>query len=453
MSGLNRKISLLAYLYIFLVLFLVGAVFFYPKFYNYLEERRVATIEQEIQKSLLKESSVTQELEKVSQQRNLELIVFQEEQPIYQSLPDSKISTVEKYIKKKNLAYQDTYNLKINKSNYLVWLAIYPENIQERFNKLSFFVGIALLIAFTILTLVLIFVYKVLLDPLNKLKESILHLKRLDFEKAILLTSVSDEGILNDLSSFSENMKSNIDHLGTRFTELELERQKEHDLRVYKEKLTNSLIHDLKTPLNILIMMIEVQLEKDLTKAQTSFLKDLLKRHHMMLEEVNHILKVSSKKAEIMVEQEIDLVMVIRETMSRFKSLVRNKKMYGEFDLPRSFVVGLSRIEADQLMHNAISNLVNYSPVNGYFSIQLVETEEGVLLRFYNEAANLEAIDFDHVFDLFYQGSQSENKYSSGLGLYTIHEIISRHNGESRFYSKDQGVVLELSIPTPEIKG
>lgn len=446
MNGLsNLKFRFIVSLYVLFIGIIVLLFLFYPTIYNRFEKQRQNQIIDQVETALNKESTFSK-LSEITKDPTVELMVLEDQNLIYESLPlQGKTEDIGKFINKENLIFQKTYTYR----DYEIWLAFYPEHVQSQFNILAVFVCFLIVLLIIVMTLMVYFIYHQLFHPLMTLRESIIALKKFNFDQAILITEYKEgDGLLADLSTFSKKLKKNIDQIGTKFTELELRLKEEQDLNLYKKKLINSLIHDLKTPLSIMIMTVELLMEnKTIAKSVKNRLEELLKRQNVMLSNINDILKASNSQIEIIPEEKIDLVEIVRETIQSFQVLMSNKEMYGEINMPRSLKLNMSRIEAEQLLHNIVSNVINYAPKNSVFTLDIMEVQDSITITVFNQVETLDQIDFEHVFDLFYHSKAAENVFSTGLGMYTIAAIVHRNYGTCSFSPINAGVCLKIELP------
>ena len=107
----------------------------------------------------------------------------------------------------------------------------------------------------------------------------------------------------------------------------------------------------------------------------------------------------------------------------------------------------MSQIEAEQLLHNILSNVINYSPANEEFTLDVDEKGDQLILTVSNEVEDLSQIDFEHVFDLFYHSQTAKNEFSTGLGMYTIAAIVQRNKGTHSFYPHEGKAYLRIILP------
>lgn len=447
MSGLsNRKFKLVVVLYVLLIAMIVMLFLLYPSIYNHIEKQQQDQKMEQVEKILSKNDQLSDRLAEAAKDSTVELVVLKQQRLIYESLPlKGNLSELKQFVRKENLVYQKTYQYK----EFVIWIAFYPQKIQQQFNQLIIFICLLITALVLLMVLVIYYIYYQLLEPLKKLRTSILALKKFNFDQAILVTEYKDEkGLLADLSAFSKDLKMNMDEIGTKFTDLELQLQAEQDLNAYKKKLINSLIHDLKTPLSIMIMSVELLLENErLPEAVKNQLSELLKRQNTTLTNINEILKASNQQLEIVTDEPIDLIPIIRQTLDHFQVLMKNKGLFGDINMPQRVTLKMSQIEAEQLLHNILSNVINYSPANEEFTLDVDEKGDQLILTVSNEVDDLNQIDFEHVFDLFYHSQTAKNKFSTGLGMYTIAAIVQRNKGTYSFYPHEGKAYLRIILP------
>ncbi|MBX8935616.1 sensor histidine kinase KdpD [Enterococcus gilvus] len=450
MSGLsNRRFKLVVGLYIFLIASIVLLFLFFPMVYNRAEKQRQDQKIEQVETIIKENRKLSERLSEVAKDSTIELVVLKQQHLIYESLPlKGNLPELKQFVRKENLVFQKTYEYK----EYVIWIAFYPERIQKQFNQLIIFICLLITALVLLMILVIYYIYQQLLEPLKKLRTSIIALKKFNFDQAILVTEYKDEkGLLADLSAFSKELKTNMDEIGTKFTDLELQLQAEQDLNAYKKKLINSLIHDLKTPLSIMIMSVELLLENErLPESVKNQLSGLLKRQNTTLTNINDILKASNQQLEIVTDEPIDLIPIIRQTLDHFQVLMKNKGLFGDINMPQRVTLKMSQIEAEQLLHNILSNVINYSPENEEFTLDVDEEGDQLILTVSNEVDDLSQIDFDHVFDLFYHSQTAKNEFSTGLGMYTIAAIVQRNKGTYSFYPHEGKAYLTITLP---IKG
>lgn len=450
MNGLsNRRFKLVVGLYGFFIAVIVLLFLCFPMIYNHVEKQRQDQKMEQVETILKENKQLSERLADAAKDSTVELLVLKQQRLVYESLPlQGKLSDLKQFVRKENLVFQRTYQYK----GYTIWLAFYPQKVQKRFNQLVIFICLLITALVLLMILVIYYIYHQLLEPLKKLRTSILALKKFNFDQAILITEFKDEkGLLADLSAFSKELKTNMDEIGTKFTDLELQLQAEQDLNAYKKKLINSLIHDLKTPLSIMIMSVELLLENErLPEAVKNQLSELLKRQNTTLMNINDILKASNQQLEIVTDEPIDLIPIIRQTLDHFQVLMKNKGLFGDINMPQRVTLKMSQIEAEQLLHNILSNVINYSPANEEFTLDVDEKDDQLILTIANEVDDLSQIDFDHVFDLFYHSQTAKNEFSTGLGMYTIAAIVQRNKGTYSFYPHEGKAYLTITLP---IKG
>lgn len=447
MSGSNNqyRVKGLLVLYFTFVLAIVATIFFFPKIYNWLDDQRIDTLDARVS-DILSQGEDTATFDQLTLGKGVELFIQMEDGVVYSSLPSNQLSEIRQFVKQQNLAYESASTKEINGKEYLIWLAVYPQNAQKRYEVLVIMIGLLLMAAFAVLLLLFMKMRNHLMKPLQRLKDSILHLKDFEFDAAIQTTKFHESGgVLQDLERFSVDMKENIEQIGSQYTALELSLTKEQLEQSYKNSLFASLIHDLKTPLSIMILTVE-QLEEEPQSPKTEQkLVQLAQLQEKLMDEINGLVKIANTKFEVE-SNEVEIVELVRQSLKRFKSIILHKQLYSEITVPQKLVVDLSPIEAEQLLHNIFSNITNYTRPQGFFSVSIELVGNQLQIETFNEISPEQEIDFDHAFDLFYSSREEGKGYGTGTGMFIIRSIIDNHQGQTKFFPVDNGVKMQLNM-------
>ncbi|MFQ7237042.1 MAG: hypothetical protein ACLRPU_19370, partial [Enterococcus hulanensis] len=186
MSGLsNRKFKLVVVLYVLLIAMIVMLFLLYPSIYNHIEKQQQDQKMEQVEKILSKNDQLSDRLAEAAKDSTVELVVLKQQRLIYESLPlKGNLSELKQFVRKENLVYQKTYQYK----EYVIWIAFYPQKIQQQFNQLIIFICLLITALVLLMVLVIYYIYYQLLEPLKKLRTSILALKKFNFDQAILVT-------------------------------------------------------------------------------------------------------------------------------------------------------------------------------------------------------------------------------------------------------------------------
>lgn len=276
-----------------------------------------------------------------------------------------------------------------------------------------------LLITFVILA-VIIYVKKSIIKPFNELKD-------MPYE-------LSKGNLKYDLKE-NKNKYFGKFVWGINLLRDNLYSYKNEELKLQREKklLLLSISHDIKTPLSAIKLyakalqsgMYDTEEQKqDVAKKIgmktieiDNFIKEIIKTSS------EDILEIDVKKGEFYLK---DLIDKIEVTYKERCSLIMTEFTIGNYenklikgDVDRAF----------EVCGNIIENAIKYGDGKS-INLTFYEEEYYQLVRIHNTGEIIKSNEFNHIFDSFYRGSNSEGKQGNGLGLYICRQIMKKMDGE-----------------------
>jgi signal transduction histidine kinase len=96
-----------------------------------------------------------------------------------------------------------------------------------------------------------------------------------------------------------------------------------------------------------------------------------------------------------------------------------------------------------------INNAVKYTPPGKRIWVDLLISDGTALLVVEDEGIGIAPSELERVFDQFYRGSKTRDKFSGvGLGLYVSRFLARMHGGDLWAETRPQGgTVIKLSLP------
>lgn len=467
MNGLNKvwkqyrwrkSFYLMSAIYILIVLILAIMTYRMPETYQKLENNRINEIRADLESALQKEKTadLTTALAKIKEKQTVDFAILSEQKFSYATVPNLDFEDLSQWVDDRTLSYHGAYKIKTETDTYQVWLAIYRMEPQIFFEHTLLFLISGVILLFTIVTFLMMTMFKNLVSPIKRLRDNILKLK------SYQLTEVSNvayeteyDALSEELSEFTDDLQGKFTSMGVKYTGLERELQANREKSIYKEQLVSAMIHDLKTPLSISSIQAELTKEEINDEKVSKRMDKIEAKNQEILTEIKDVLTMINNDnvlADTKIET-VDIVKVIRETFKRFAPIFEKKDIQYYVEIPREMLVKMRLIELKQILYNIISNVSQYTDPAGMFELSLYEEEGFLHLEAYNDKAAIDGIDFDHVFDLFYHSEIEKNAYSSGIGMYTIQSMVQQYGGVCTFSPRNQGVVLSIKIPMEHVGG
>lgn len=228
------------------------------------------------------------------------------------------------------------------------------------------------------------------------------------------------------------------------------------------EKYTQSLTHELKSPLTAIKGAAELCLEEMDRDQQILFLKNIIEeanRSHALLEQLLKIAALESKRGLEKAEQ-FEVIEVLNEATEALMGLWRPKNVKIEVDGGSShFYTFGERFLIFQAFRNLIQNAIEFSDANGRILIQVsnsgaesatADNSPYLKIEITDEGAGIPSFAQNRIFEKFYSLERPDTKKrSSGLGLSFVKEVVDLHGGRVQILSPGQAgrgttAVIEL---------
>lgn len=239
----------------------------------------------------------------------------------------------------------------------------------------------------------------------------------------------------------------------------------QRELEAVKSQFMAMLVHDLRTPLTIVISSIDYILRhysngKPLDTDSVKLMETVLASTRGMSNLVNDLLDLSKYQAGqmMLVKQTITIHEMIEESLQPFL-LQFNKK---NIQLHTEIEPDLPRVEADsgkivQLMTNLLSNAMKFTPDNGSVSIKVEkdrspeQTAEMIRVSVSDSGVGIKPDEIQLLFEQYRQVSSANKtkEKGTGLGLAICKLIVQAHGGTIGVTSEvNKGTTFTFTLPS-----
>lgn len=212
---------------------------------------------------------------------------------------------------------------------------------------------------------------------------------------------------------------------------------------------SSDIAHELRTPINTLMMQTQVALSKE---RHADEYREVL---HSCLEEYERLARMI---ADMLFLAKADNGMVIPHAESldlgeEARRVADFFEAYAESAGVRLQASGNATLSGDRLMlqraiGNLVSNAIRHAPAGGNVEITIAEDAGRAIVRVANTGPAL--ADPERVFERFYRGDASRTRAGeegTGLGLAITRSIVLAHGGSISARSADGRTVFEISLP------
>ncbi len=236
-----------------------------------------------------------------------------------------------------------------------------------------------------------------------------------------------------------------------------MEREKEHQIRMERENFFTGVAHELRTPLTLILAPLQ-----ELMK-QCNPLEDFYKKLQVMYKNatslhtlVDHLLYVQKIEAGMVKLQlsESDLVQVIKSVSEPFRQMAEIRGLRFEVNLPESkLMYWIDRAKIVSAIQNLLSNAFKYTSSGGSILLSVSHMQkdgQGYCRIAVSDTGTGIPVDLQkHVFESFITGGNvPEMSTKIGVGLHIVKNTIDLHHGLVTLESiPGEGSTFVLYIP------
>ncbi|MEZ5447746.1 MAG: ATP-binding protein [Thiolinea sp.] len=212
------------------------------------------------------------------------------------------------------------------------------------------------------------------------------------------------------------------------------------------------IAHELRTPLSILRGEVEA-IQDGISAADPPTIQSLHQEilHLQRLVEDLYTLSMSDSGSLTYQRSEVDLGVLLSETLAQFESSFREHGLQLDSHLPDTpALMHGDPQRLQQLFQNLLKNSLRYTDAPGRLQIELALHPEHLSLRFADSAPGVPDEALPRLFERLYRVDTSRNRATggAGIGLSICHNIVQAHGGEIHAaHSALGGLEIRINLP------
>lgn len=213
----------------------------------------------------------------------------------------------------------------------------------------------------------------------------------------------------------------------------------ENTLDSYRKKYRTQLnlksrwIHQLKTPISVIKLLLEKEKEKDIdenTRKNYESIEEEIEKLSHGLEMELYSLRINDFEMDFKVEK-IDVIDIVRKVINENKNAFIVNSIYPTIESKENTLVKSDKKWLKFIISQIISNSIKYTRVKDverkYIHVSLSREENSTVLSIEDNGVGIPNKDLDRVFNAFFTGENGRKYYeSTGMGLYLVKEICDR---------------------------
>lgn len=237
--------------------------------------------------------------------------------------------------------------------------------------------------------------------------------------------------------------------LAVRKTQLYEETKKSLELR---DEFILMAGHELRTPLTTIhgyVQLLNLKNQHN-TTPESKWIRDLKTETDKLTLLVNDILEVNRIRAGKVqyILKECSYQELLDKAILEFQSQHPNYNLVIENNLSQSTnkVIGDPK-KIIQVLVDLLDNAAKFSNPNSEIKISSKPTKSHIITSIKDQGKGINKEDLSKIFEGFYRGANN-NLESIGLGLFLAKNILEKHQGSIKIYSKpNKGTTVKIKLP------
>jgi signal transduction histidine kinase len=217
-------------------------------------------------------------------------------------------------------------------------------------------------------------------------------------------------------------------------------------------EVTDSVAHDLRTPLNRLRNRLEAtQRHLDPASAETAEIEAAIAETDSLITTFNALLLIAEADAGVARGEmtPIDLAPIAEDMAELYAPLAEEKGVALRIEPAGATLIDGNRSLISQALANLVDNAIKYTPTGGQVVVTALETPDGVELRVADSGPGIPPEERARVVERFVRLDASRNAPGTGLGLSLVAAVARLHEARLILQDNKPGLRAVMRFPRP----
>lgn len=342
--------------------------------------------------------------------------------------------------------------------SWMVGSGVYLDDIEKILNEkkkeytvktTKFILQIIAIVAIMYLLGFLVYRYLMLFikSDIEKIKSAAENLSFVDVDE-ISFKEFKKVGFhLNDMTRSLQDLNKNLEQKVSERT-AELERAKSYalDLVQKQDKFIKDAIHEINTPLGIIIVNLDLFNLKHEKNKYLSKIEAGAKIIHNIYNDLEYMIKkdrIEYKASEVNLSAFLDSRIDFFEEIALGNGLSFKKELHGQK------YIWINDILLQRVIDNTLSNAIKYSIDENEIGVKLYEKNDSYILEISNSSEDIK--NLEKLFKRFYRENDSRGGF--GIGLNIIKEICDKNNIKVEITSENHLTTFRYTFALSKYEG
>lgn len=217
--------------------------------------------------------------------------------------------------------------------------------------------------------------------------------------------------------------------------------------------VTDSLAHDLRTPITSMRGMAEVALRANRSPDEyRTTLYEIMEQLDLLQNLSNSIMDVAEAEngALNLQQSSVRIDLLAEQVMQTFEPVAADKNITLEERIAPNLVVSGDQTRLTQVLVNLLDNAIKFTPLGGHIQLHVEPDPTGreVIITVTDNGVGISDKDLPHIFERYYRSDRSRSGKGFGLGLPLVQGIVTSHGGRVTVTSQPlQGSSFKVFLP------
>jgi len=231
----------------------------------------------------------------------------------------------------------------------------------------------------------------------------------------------------------------------------ELEKRRRAEMLAQaREDVLGVVAHDLRNPLNLILMTTELLLDEELSpvrrKEMLGIAMRAAKQMNRLIDDLLDHVRLQAGKLSLDVE-EVSVDAIIKQADETFRPLAERRHLRFEAVSQDGIAVRADLARVSQIVGNLIGNAIKFTPEQGSVKLRATPDDKLVVFQVVDDGPGITPDNMSHLFDNFWQARKSDHR-GVGLGLAIVKELVEAHGGKIWVESEiDHGSTFSFTLP------